>query len=140
MMALMRRFWTGEFVSSDTDLFRFAPNQVVPTLDEPPIILVGGHGEKALERAARSFGGWVGAFMGYDELNATIADLARRLENHGRADEQFEIRISVDSLVNAGDLERLGALGVTGVLVGPWHLTDSPLELDAVLAGMRRFC
>jgi probable F420-dependent oxidoreductase len=138
-MALMRRLWTGEFVASDSDLFRFAPNQVLPVLDIPPPVLVGGHGRKALDRAARTADGWVGAFVGYDELASIVTELACLRSGYGRAEMPFEIRLSLASPPTYEDVERLAAIGVTSVIVTPWHLTDDPMSLGAVLEGMRAF-
>jgi probable F420-dependent oxidoreductase len=139
MLGLMRRLWAGEFTASDSDLFRFAPNQVLPTLDPPPPVLVGGHGARALDRAARAADGWVGAFMGYPALAEVVAELTRLRASYGRAELPFEIRLSYESLVTDEDLYRLADLGVTSVIVTPWQVTDDPFSLDAVLDGMSDF-
>jgi probable F420-dependent oxidoreductase len=138
-VALMRRLWTGEFVASDSDLFRFAPNQVLPTLETPPRILVGGHRSKALDRAARTADGWVGAFMGHDELAGVVAELGSLRARYGRTGMPFEIRLSSASPVSEADLARLAEIGVRSVIITPWHVTDDPMSLEAVLKGMSAF-
>ena len=79
MWSLMTRMWTGEYVGSDTELFRFEPNLILPTLDSPPPLLVGGHTAAAIRRTARIADGWVGAYPGADELARILAaiDLER---------------------------------------------------------------
>jgi probable F420-dependent oxidoreductase len=89
-----------------------------PTARVP--LLIGGHSDAALERAAR-WDGWLHAGSDSDKLHgpdgyiARLLDLRHQLDREG---EPFEIHvISIDGYSRAG-CQRLEAAGVTDVIVG----------------------
>jgi probable F420-dependent oxidoreductase len=86
----------------------------VPTQRIP--ILIGGHAEPALRRAARSGDGWMHA--GSDDLGAMIRRLNTLRRECGRGREPFEIHVISLDAYNVDGVHRLEDLGVTDVIVG----------------------
>lgn len=86
----------------------------VPTAPIP--ILIGGHAEPALRRAARLGDGWMHA--GSDDLEQMIGRLKDLRREYGREREPFEIHvISLEAYTLEG-VQRLQDLGVTDLIVG----------------------
>jgi probable F420-dependent oxidoreductase len=121
----------------DLERVKFAP---VP--DEPIPILVGGHGEAALRRAARLGDGWMHGGGDLSELPTLLKRLGELRREHGRDGLPFEIHvISLDAFTPDG-VRRLEDAGVTDVIVGfrwPYHTGPDPQPLAEKLDAMRRF-
>ncbi|MEY2524973.1 MAG: hypothetical protein QOJ66_3538, partial [Ilumatobacteraceae bacterium] len=139
MLELMRGFWRGEFMESDTELFRFRPNQVLPALDEPIPILIGGHSTRALRRAARLADGWVSAPCDFEEIARSIKQLTADRRAFGREDRHFEIRMLLAERPNLATVERLAELGVTSIVLSQYLISDQPDSPEAVLDGISSF-
>jgi hypothetical protein len=86
---------------------------------KPIPILIGGHADAALRRAARAGDGWMHAGGGEaQDLDAQLAKLAALRREYGREREPFEIHvISMDAYTTDG-IKRLEEKGVTDVIVG----------------------
>jgi alkanesulfonate monooxygenase SsuD/methylene tetrahydromethanopterin reductase-like flavin-dependent oxidoreductase (luciferase family) len=81
-------------------------------------ILIGGHGDVALRRAARVGDGWMAAGATESELDGYLAKLATFREEAGRAREPFEIHaVSLEGFTPDG-VKRLEEQGVTDLIVG----------------------
>ncbi len=90
--------------------------KICPVPAKPVPILIGGHAEAALRRAARIGDGWMHAGSG--DLDALLARLAELRREYGREREPFEIHvISLDAYTIDG-IKRLEDRGVTDVIVG----------------------
>lgn len=118
-----------------------APQERVP-------IHVGGHSEPALERAARAGDGWISVQATSDEIRRCVTDLARRRNDHGRADQAFvAIVLPIDIAPFSGldafqDLaDDIAAHGIDPVFqVVPWYFTGGdPETLDVRRAAIARF-
>ena len=92
--------------------------KICPGVTEPIPILIGGHSEAALKRAARLGDGWMHAGGDPAELDTYLARLQELRVEAGREKEPFEVHaISLDAYSPEG-LEKLEAAGVTDVIVG----------------------
>jgi alkanesulfonate monooxygenase SsuD/methylene tetrahydromethanopterin reductase-like flavin-dependent oxidoreductase (luciferase family) len=120
--------------------YDFGPLKMSPPPSEPVPIIVGGHSERALHRAARLGDGWTSANIDEAQLAGYVKKLGQYLDEAGRGDEPFEIQ---GMPLDVGDPEgfaRVEALGVTEVLVWPWALYGAdPVSLDAKLESVERF-
>ena len=89
--------------------------KICPVPTEPIPILVGGHADRALRRAATLGDGWVHGGGDPAELPALLDRVAELRREAGRDDEPFEIHvISMDAYTVDG-VRRLEDLGVTDV-------------------------
>jgi probable F420-dependent oxidoreductase len=115
---IVRGLTTGEYFAYDGEHYHFPAIKMNPTPSEPIPILIGGHGDANLKRAARIGDGWISAGMSDEQLATTLTRLRELREEHGRADAPFEIHaITMDSFTADG-VKRLEDQGVTHTLGG----------------------
>ena len=109
---------------------------------EPLPILIGGHGEAALRRAARAGDGWLHGGGDLADLPGLLARLAELRRAEGTADRPFEVHvISMDAYTVDG-VRRLEEQGVTDAIVGfrwPYQVGPDTEPLAGKLAKLRRF-
>jgi probable F420-dependent oxidoreductase len=84
-IAILRAIWgaEGDEVSFDGEFFSFPPIHPDPRPGRAIPVLIGGHSDAALDRAARIGDGWIGA-MGLDRLAGTLDQLRAACDGHGR--------------------------------------------------------
>jgi len=123
---IVRGFTAGGWFAYDGELLQIARAKITPTPSQPIPILVGGHSEPALRRAARRGDGWIHG-GGVEDLETMIRRVTDLRAEYGRAGEPFEIHaISLDAFSVDG-VRRLEDKGVTDVIVGfRWPYTTEP--------------
>jgi probable F420-dependent oxidoreductase len=118
MIEIIRGLMTGEYFEYHGAYYDIDSLKICPTPTEPLPILIGGHAEPALRRAARLADGWMHAGGDQQTLERLIARLGELRREYGREREPFEIHvISMDAYTIDG-VRRLEDLGVTDVIVG----------------------
>ena len=111
-------FATGQFFSYRGEFYDLESVKLCPVPTEPVPILIGGHAEPALRRAARLGDGWMHAGGDAEALSRLLRRLDALRAEYGRSDEPFETHvISLDGFTLDG-IRRLEDLGVTDVIVG----------------------
>ena len=88
-----------------------APSAAIP-------ILIGGHSEPALKRAARLGDGWMHAGGGNEDFEKMLKRLSELRKEYGREDDPFEIHVISMEGYTLDGLNRLEDLGVTDAIVG----------------------
>jgi len=140
MIEIIRGLMTGEFYEFHGQFYDLESIKICPVPTRLLPILIGGHSEAALKRAARTGDGWMHAGGDAKELEAYIARLGELRREYGREREPFEIHvISLDAYTLDG-IKRLEDLGVTDCIVGfrNAYLTDS-VPLQQKLDSIRQF-
>lgn len=118
MIEVIRGLETGEFFEFHGEHFDLDSIKLYPAPRRPIPILVGGHSEPALARAARLGDGWLHAGGEAEELVRYIKRLGQLRKGYGRDQEPFQIHaVSTDAYTAAG-CRKLEDLGVTDVVVG----------------------
>jgi probable F420-dependent oxidoreductase len=116
MIEILRGLCTGEFFEYHGEFYDIPAIKLCPVPESMPILL-GGHADAALRRAARLCDGWMHG-GGKDDLDALLAKLAQYRKQEGRQDQPFQIHvISLDAFSLDG-VRRLAEKGVTDVIVG----------------------
>jgi probable F420-dependent oxidoreductase len=92
--------------------------QLRPVPTAPIPILIGGHAEPALRRAARLGDGWMHAGGDAGALDRYLARLAELRREHGRDRTPFEIHVIALEAYTLDGVRRLADKGVTDVIVG----------------------
>jgi probable F420-dependent oxidoreductase len=92
----LRQLWSAEPVAFEGEFYSWTKAGFLPAPTRPIPILIGGHSDAALDRAARLGDGWaIATGRGQGSGIAAVADrlevLRRRLEAHGRAGAPFEL-------------------------------------------------
>lgn len=132
----------GEYFEYHGEFYDFPSIKICPTPSEPLPILIGGHADIALRRAARLGDGWMHSGLDYEELPEIISRLNTYRREYGRQDEPFEIHvISLDGFTVDG-CRRLEEIGVTDVIIGfrdPYQVAPDDEELQTKIDSLRWF-
>ena len=137
MIEIIRGLSAGGFYEFHGKYYDIPSIKISPTPTEPIPILIGGHSEAALKRAARLGDGWMHAGGDPDELSGYIRRLGELRAEYGRENEPFEIHvISLEGFSLEG-VKKLEEAGVTDVILGfrdPYTSPDMPLQpkIDAL--------
>uniref|UniRef100_UPI00159B9439 TIGR03619 family F420-dependent LLM class oxidoreductase n=1 Tax=Mycolicibacterium palauense TaxID=2034511 RepID=UPI00159B9439 len=113
---IIRGLTTGDYFEFHGEFYDIPKTKMSPAPGAPIPILIGGHADAALRRAARN-DGWMHGGGDPEELDRLIAKVKRYRQEEGR-DGDFQIHvISVDGFTLDG-IKRLEDKGVTDVIVG----------------------
>jgi probable F420-dependent oxidoreductase len=118
MIDVIRGLTSGDWFEYHGEVFDVPAVKMTPAPTKPVPILLGGHGEKALARAARTGDGWMHGGGDPSDLPRLLDRLSELRKEHGRDGEPFEVHvISLDAYTPDG-IRRLEEVGVTDVIVG----------------------
>ena len=140
---IVRGLTAGGYFSYDGEFYDVPSIKISPTPTEPIPILLGGHSDAALRRAARVGDGWMHAGFGSgDDLGELIGRLHQLREEYGRADTPFTIHaISLDAYSPDG-IKRMEDAGITDAIVGfrdAYQRGPDTETLDEKLTALRWF-
>lgn len=140
-IALLRAIWTapGPHVEFHGEFWDIAPMDPEPRPVQQPIpILVGGHSDVGIDRAARIGDGWITAAMSSDRVAELLPRLEAAVDRHGRdrADVPVYCAARPDGMT-ADALRRYEDLGVRSVQVPLDTVDDLERFADEVLPAFR---
>jgi probable F420-dependent oxidoreductase len=142
MITVMRGLIAGGFFEFHGEIFDVPSLKMCPTPRRPVPILIGGHHEAALKRAAVDGDGWLHGGGDPADLPGLLDRLAILRKEHGTEDKPFEIHvISADAYTPDG-VHRLEELGVTDVIVGfrwPYGVEQDTEPLQTKIDNLSRF-
>ena len=142
MIAVLRGLMAGGFFEFHGEIFDVPSIKMCPTPRRPVPILIGGHHEAALKRAAVDGDGWLHGGGDPADLPGLLDRLAILRKEHGTEDKPFEVHvISLDAYTPDG-VHRLEELGVTDVIVGfrwPYGVEQDTEPLQTKIDNLRRF-
>jgi probable F420-dependent oxidoreductase len=141
-LAIVRGLSAGGYFEFHGQLFDLPAIKIAPVPTEPVPILIGGHGEAALRRAAASGDGWLHGGGDPAELPGLLARLRALRAEAGTAGRPFEVHVISADAYSAAGIRRLEDQGVTDVIVGfrwPYHVGADTEQLDSKLAKLRRY-
>jgi probable F420-dependent oxidoreductase len=125
MIEVIRGLTRGGFFEFHGRHYSFDRIKMCPAPTAPIPILIGGHSEAALRRAARIGDGWMHAGTDQETLERLLGRLATLRREYGREREPFEIHaISFDAFTVDG-VRHLEELGVTDVIIGFRNVYDT---------------
>lgn len=141
-LAIVRGLSQGGYFEFHGEIFDVPAIKIAPVPTRPVPILVGGHGDAALRRAALAGDGWLHGGGNPADLPGLIARLAELRAEYGTAERPFEVHvISLDAYSPDG-VRRLEDAGVTDVIVGfrwPYHVGPDTEPLQPKLDKLRRY-
>lgn len=118
MIAIIRGFLRGEFFGFDGEFYQIPPARMNPVPAQPVPILIGGHAEPALKRAAEIGDGWIHAGGDIAQLKPLIGRLHELRKAAGRSHEPFEIHAMTADAFSPSGVRKLEDIGVTESIVG----------------------
>ncbi len=113
---IIKGLTSGEYFEFHGEFYDIPKTKMTPAPTKPIPILVGGHAEAALRRAARC-DGWLHGGGEPAELDRLIKRLNEIREEEGRTDP-FEIHVISADAYTLDGIKRLEDKGVTDVIVG----------------------
>ena len=141
-LAIVRGLSAGGYFEFHGEIFDVPRIKLAPVPTMPVPVLIGGHGEAALRRAALSGDGWLQGGGKPADLPGLLTRLTELRREYGTADRPFEVHaISVDAYSVDG-IKRLADQGVTEVIVGfrwPYHVGPDTEELAPKLDKLRNY-
>ncbi len=141
-LEIIRGLTAGGYFSYQGKVFDVPSVKIAPVPDEPIPVLIGGHGDAALRRAARAGDGWLHGGGDPEDLPGLLARLAEFRREAGTDGQPFEVHVISMDAYSADGVRRLEERGVTDVIVGfRWPYTTGPdtETLDEKLDKLRRY-
>jgi probable F420-dependent oxidoreductase len=142
-LAIIRGLSAGDgYFEYHGEIFDVPPIKIAPVPTQPLPVLIGGHGEAALRRAASAGDGWLHGGGNGADLPGLLARLAELRAEYGTTDRQFEVHVISLDAYSADGVQRLADAGVTDVIVGfrwPYHVGPDTESLQPKLDKLRRY-
>jgi len=140
-MAIVRGLTNGGYFELHGEVYDVPAIKISPVPTEPIPLLIGGHGEAALRRAARLGDGWMHAGSEMDDLPRFINRIAEFRREYGE-DGKFEIHVISLDAYSVDGIRRLEDEGVTNVIVGfrlPYTREQDTEPLQNKVDALRRY-
>jgi probable F420-dependent oxidoreductase len=118
MIEIIRGVTSGAFFAFEGKHYQVPSLKICPVPKRPIPILIGGHAEPALNRAARLGDGWMHAGGDAGALDGDLARLHELRREHGREKLPFEIHVIAMEAYTLDGVKRLEDKGVTDCIVG----------------------
>jgi probable F420-dependent oxidoreductase len=118
MIEIIRGVTTGAFFAYQGKHYQIPAIQICPAPKRPIPILIGGHAEAALKRAARLGDGWMHAGGDAAALDGYLARLNELRREHGREKLPFEVHVIAMEAYTLDGVRRLEDRGITDCIVG----------------------
>jgi probable F420-dependent oxidoreductase len=139
---VIRGLTAGGYFEYHGEVFDMPPVKMAPAPTKPVPILIGGHGEAALRRAAIKGDGWMHGGGDPADLPGLLARLAELRAEAGREQLPFETHVISMDAFSVDGVRRLEETGVTDVVVGfrwPYVVGPDTEPLQAKIENLRRF-
>lgn len=141
-MEIIKGLSAGDYFEYHGEFYDIPAIKICPTPTDPLPLLVGGHSDAALRRAARLGDGWMHAGSDTEQLPEMIGRLHQLRREYARENEPFEIHvISLDGYSVDG-CHQLEELGVTDVIIGfrdAYQMAPDEESLQTKIDAMRWF-
>ena len=118
MIDIIRGVTSGEFFAYQGKHYQIPSLKICPVPKQPIPILIGGHADPALKRAARLGDGWMHAGGDAAALDAYLARLNELRREYGREKLPFEVHVIAMEAYTLDGVKRLEDKGVTDCIVG----------------------
>ena len=141
-IAVLRGLAAGGYFEYRGKIFDLPPVKIAPVPSAPIPVLIGGHSDPALRRAARLGDGWLHGGGDPAELPGLLARLDEHRRRAGTAGRPFEVHVISADAYTAGGVRRLAEQGVTDVIVGfrwPYQAGPDPEPLEHKITQLHRF-
>jgi probable F420-dependent oxidoreductase len=134
---IIRGLETGEYFGLQGECHDMPANKMNPVPSKRTPLLIGGHAEPALKRAARTGDGWMCAGADMEQLTSYIGRINQLREEYGTAERPFSIYTTGQNAFSPEGIKALEDIGVTDVVIGFRNVyemePDKPLDKKIAL-------
>lgn len=117
MIEIIRGLHSGDFYGFTGEFYDIPALKLNPVPSQSTPILIGGHAEPALRRAATIGDGWIHAGGTLETLTGFTQRLNELRKEHGTAHKPFEIHAATGEAFNVDGVKRLEDIGVTESII-----------------------
>jgi probable F420-dependent oxidoreductase len=139
---IIRGLTGGGWFEYHGEIFDMPAVKMAPAPSRPVPILLGGHAEAALKRAARLGDGWMHGGGDPAHLPGLLARLQELRAEYGRSDAPFEVHVISTDAYTVDGVRSLEEQGVTDAIVGfrwPYSVGPDTEPLQTKLDNLRRY-
>lgn len=132
----------GGYFEYHGEVYDLQSVKMSPAPTEPIPILIGGHADAALRRAARLGDGWMHGGGDPGDLPGLLARLEDLRREHGRTSDPFEVHVISTDAYTLDGVRALEEQGVTDAIVGfrwPYDRGPDQEPLQTKIDALRRF-
>ena len=129
---ILRGLESGEYFCYQGEMHNIPASKMCPVPTQPTSLLIGGHAEPALKRAARQGDGWMCAGADTAQLDAYIKRIMQLREEYGTSDRPFRVFTTGQDAFTREGIARLEDIGITDVIIAFRNVyemeADKPLD------------
>ena len=115
---ILRGLMGGEYFGFNGEFYNIPEIKLCPTPSKPVPILVGGHSNLALKRAARIGDGWISAGLSLDDTKIMIDRINQyRTEFGTNGHRSFQYQVMGEAAYSSDGIKQLEDIGATEVIV-----------------------
>jgi alkanesulfonate monooxygenase SsuD/methylene tetrahydromethanopterin reductase-like flavin-dependent oxidoreductase (luciferase family) len=126
---IIRGLDSGDYFGYKGELHDMPANKMNPVPSVPTPILIGGHADVALKRAARN-DGWMCAGASLDDLRTYIGKINGFREEFGTADKPFRVFTTGQNAFTKEGIAELEEIGVTDVIIAFRNVYEMEPDAD----------
>jgi len=141
-IAILRGLAAGGYFEHHGRCFDLPPVQIAPVPADPIPVLIGGHADAALRRAARLGDGWMHGGGDPADLPRLLARLTELRRGEPPRSRPFEVHVISADAYTVDGVRRLEEQGVTDVIIGfrwPYEVGDDTEPLAKKIDSLRRY-
>jgi len=115
---ILKGLMGGNYFGFKGEFYDIPEIKLCPVPSKPVPILIGGHSNLALKRAARVGDGWISAGLSIEDTEIFINKINRFREDMGTLDKpDFQFQVMGEAAYSPDGVKRLEDLGATEVIV-----------------------
>ena len=142
MIDIVKGLMTGEYFSYEGEIFQIESMKISPAPSRSVPILIGGHSDAALRRAARVADGFIHAGGTFEALETTVKQINQYRTEYGREQESFEYQSMGAEAFSVDGVRRLEDLGIGEAIVAfrnPYEGSEDSQSLEDKIGALRWF-
>ena len=117
-IAILKGLMNGDYFSFKGEFYDIPEIKLCPAPTVPVPILIGGHSDLALKRAAKLGDGWISAGVTIDEAKTMIGKINQYRDEFGtRSHPNYQFQIMSEAGYSADGVKKLQEFGVTEVII-----------------------
>lgn len=132
MVEIIRGLMSGEYFGYQGEIFDIPEIKLCPAPAKPVPILIGGHSEAALKRAAKLGDGWIAAGGEFEDMKRMMERVTELRKEYQRDHLPFEFSVATADAYSADGIKRLQDAGVDEVTLAFRNVYEQEVDDKSV--------